>query len=208
MANLYEIFEIVGTIAFSISGATTAIKREMDLFGVIVLSIITAVGGGALRDLIGNQVPSIFFRSNMILLAFVTAAVTFLIAYISLDVMEGKYFNLLFMISDSLGLAVFTIFGCQKMLTSYSYSPGIVVFFGVLTGVGGGLLRDILAGQKPYVLTKHFYASSCIVGALIYVVVRPYADGPAVLAGVASIFVLRILAAKFKWNLPKINQVH
>ncbi|MDO4941966.1 MAG: TRIC cation channel family protein [Lachnospiraceae bacterium] len=205
MTNLYDIFEIIGTVAFSISGATTAIKKEMDLLGVIVLGMITAVGGGILRDVIGNRTPSIFYQSDIIFLAFATSLVIFLIAYISnVDFTEQKYFFLIFTISDSLGLAVFTIFGCQKMLCAYP--SGAVIFFGVLTGVGGGLLRDILAGQKPYVLTKHFYASSCILGALFYMGIRSYASGFAVLAGVSSIFILRLLAAKFKWNLPKVQQ--
>jgi uncharacterized membrane protein YeiH len=90
------------------------------------------------------------------------------------------------------------------MLTSYQ--PGVAVFFGVLTGVGGGLIRDILAGQTPYVLSKHFYASSCIIGALIYVMIRPYRGPLAVLLGVVSVFVCRILAVWFKWNLPKIQK--
>jgi uncharacterized membrane protein YeiH len=205
MIDVYSVFEIIGTIAFAISGATTAIKKELDLLGVIVLGMVTAVGGGVLRDVIGNVEPAIFSNTGIVWLAFFTAFLTFVIAYISLDIMEKKYFFWLFTISDAIGLAVFTIFGCQKMLVEYD--AGTAVFFGVLTGVGGGLIRDILAGQTPYVLSKHFYASSCIVGALIYILIRPYRGSLAVFLGVVSVFISRMLAVRFRWNLPKIKKM-
>lgn len=202
MANLYSIFEIIGTIAFAISGATTAIRREFDLFGVVVLGMITSVGGGMLRDVIGNSAPAIFYDRTMLLLAFITSIITFLVMYNNINLTATKYFHWIFTISDAIGLAVFTVFGCQKMLPFYQ--PGVCVFFGVLTGVAGGLIRDVLAGQTPYVLSKHFYACSCIIGATIYVFLQPHYGSISILAGISSIFVLRILAVKFRWNLPKV----
>lgn len=203
MDRLYHIFEIIGTIAFSISGSVTAIRRKMDLLGVIVLGMVTAVGGGVLRDVIGNMVPAIFDSPDMILITFVSSFGTFFVLHIRMELVETKLFFLTLTLSDSIGLAVFTILGCQKMLIPYA--SGTVVFFGVLTGVGGGLIRDILAGQTPYVLSKHFYACSCIIGAVTYILLRPYKDIPAALAGMTAIFVTRMLAVKFKWNLPKIQ---
>lgn len=204
MTDLYNFFEFIGTVAFAISGASNAIKKDMDLLGVIVLGMITAVGGGMLRDMIGNISPAIFSSPGTIFLAFMTSIITFLVAYISEDFVESLLFNRIFLISDSVGLAVFTIFGCKNMLPLYP--PAVGVFFGVLTGVGGGLLRDVIAGETPYVLTKHFYASSCILGAIVYILFLPYKKSWAVILGMLVVFFTRLLAAQYRWNLPKINR--
>ncbi|MEE1313521.1 MAG: trimeric intracellular cation channel family protein [Lachnospiraceae bacterium] len=202
MIDFFTIFEFIGTIAFSISGATTAIKRQMDLLGVVVLGMVTAVGGGMLRDVMLSITPTIFSDPFILFTAFFSSIFIFLLLYMNIKLTETKPFNAIFLLSDSIGLAVFTIFGCKRVLSLYD--PGIAIFFGVLTGVGGGIIRDILAGQTPYVLSKHFYASSCIIGAIVYVVLNPYEEHIAVFLGILVIFILRMMAAHFRWNLPKV----
>ena len=204
MSDLYTLFDLLGTIAFAISGATTAVRKDMDLLGVIVLGVVTAVGGGTLRDVISNNTPAILYSPENVWLAVITSVATFIIMYVNLDVESDDLYNLVFIISDSLGLAIFTVAGMQKVFGMYTL--GVVVFFGVLTAVGGGIIRDILCGETPYVLTKHFYASSCIVGGITYAALRPGNRELAAVIAMIIVFACRILAIKFNWNLPKVKR--
>lgn len=203
MPDLFSIFDILGTIVFAISGATTAIRKDMDILGVIVLGVVTACGGGCLRDMMTNNTPAILYKPDTIVLAVIFSFITFCFIMLNIKMTEMKIYNWVFVISDALGLAIFTVAGCDKV--AGMYTVGYVVFFGVLTGVGGGIIRDILAGETPYVLTKHFYASSCIIGGIVYMILRPYAKDIAAYFGVTIVFVTRMLAYIYKWNLPKVN---
>ncbi len=203
MIDLFSIFDILGTVVFAISGATTAIRKEMDILGVVVLGVVTACGGGCLRDIMTNNTPSILYNQDTIKLALIFSLVTFCFVMCNIKMADTKLFNWVFTISDALGLSIFTIAGCDKV--AGMYNVGYVVFFGVLTGVGGGIIRDILAGETPYVLTKHFYASSCIIGGIVYMILRPYTKDIAAYFGVTIVFVTRMLAYRYQWNLPKIR---
>ena len=167
-------FEIIGTVAFSVSGAMTGLKKNMDIFGVMILGVVTAIGGGVTRDLIlGITPPGTFGHPVYAIVATVTAIITFLPAIRRLLTSNQHVHDFVLLILDSLGLGVFTVVGIQ---TAYSVSTGrgafLVVFVGVITGVGGGVLRDVLAGEKPYIFVKHIYACASIVGAVFYVYVR------------------------------------
>ena len=146
-------FEIIGTVAFSVSGAMTGLKKNMDIFGVMILGVVTAIGGGVTRDLIlGITPPGTFGHPVYAIVATVTAIITFLPAIRRLLTSNQHVHDFVLLILDSLGLGVFTVVGIQ---TAYSVSTGrgafLVVFVGVITGVGGGVLRDVLAGEKPYI---------------------------------------------------------
>lgn len=202
------VLELLGTVAFTFSGATVAIRRRMDVFGVLVLGAATAVGGGVIRDLTLGVTPPIMFRNPIYVgTAAITATIIFLIAYFKYNVWDSEY--MLFSVKvinacDSVGLGVFTVIGINTAITAgYRNNEFLMVFVGVVTGVGGGILRDVLAGVVPMVLQKRIYASASIAGAICYTILQRYIDDSvAMLAGVAVIVTIRFLATKYRWNLP------
>lgn len=205
------LLEIIGTMAFSTSGALVAIKSRFDIFGVIVIGCVTSVGGGITRDiLIGNVPPTIFSRWYIIMIAILTAIVVFLIAYRKrkkFKETQGKieHINNIF---DAIGLAAFTVMGTELAFTNGISSNGFLsVTSGVLTGVGGGLLRDIFTETPPYIFTKHIYAVAAIMGATLYYFTRLYVNNTLLPSIISIIFIIiiRILATKYRWDLPKIN---
>lgn len=201
---LILITEIVGTVAFAASGAMTGIRKEMDLLGVVILGIITAVGGGILRDvMLGVTPPAAFVSTRHLLLALVTAVIVFLCW--GRMPRPGVGFERLLFWMDTVGLAVFTVLGLEKAI---AVRPGaqvvLLLFVSMLTGTGGGVLRDVLAGDRPYIFMKHIYATASLLGAAVYLLL--YAWCPAeltVLAAMAVVIVTRCLSSHYRWNLPK-----
>ncbi|MDD3402364.1 MAG: trimeric intracellular cation channel family protein [Hespellia sp.] len=203
--------EIIGVLAFSISGAMAAIEEKLDYFGVIFLGTITALGGGVLRDtLLGNLPPANFNNYHCIIISVVAATAVFLIAYITRD----YYFSHMHLIEqinnciDAVGLGVFTISGIQVAIeTKFGYNVFLLVFMGMITGVGGGLLRDIIVGRKPLIFSKHIYALASIAGGVFYLICI-YAgvkENLSLIISIVIIFAIRMLSAHFKWNLPRIS---
>lgn len=205
------IMEWIGTISFAVSGSLVAIRCSLDLFGVATVGCITAVGGGVIRDvLLGNTPPKIFFNPLIFCVAVVTSVLVFIITDIhrrnfkklseSIDVI-----NIFF---DALGLAAFSITGVEiACRSSYENNALLAITLGVITGVGGGILRDVLVNEKPYVLTKHIYAVVSIVGCCFYYLVGFRAGLEVFATFFVIIFtvLIRILAAKLHWRLPKID---
>lgn len=208
------IIEIIGTIAFASSGAMVGIKKQMDLLGVCVLGMTTAVGGGMIRDLILGINPPVMFQNPtyaLIAIAFsilIFCGLYFFQSKLTHSKVQGVYDKLM-MIFDSLGLGLFTVVGVTAAINiGYETTGFLQIFVGVLTGVGGGVLRDIMAGNTPYIFVKHVYASASILGAIVCVLAEPWlGELPAMLIGAVVVFVIRILAAHYKWNLPRIKQV-
>ena len=208
---LIGVREWIGTVAFAVSGALVAIGCGLDLFGVLIVGCVTAVGGGITRDLlIGNVPPSIFFNPLMLIVAIATALVVFVIAYADRrrfakfrDKIEAV--NNLF---DAVGLAAFSVAGMEvACVADYAENVMLTLTLGVLTGVGGGVLRDVLVNEKPYVLTRHIYAVASIVGCAVYYilgVVMAYRVA-ATFAAIGVIVLIRVLATVFRWKLPKIQ---
>ena len=211
--NMYYVFfclEILGIVAFSISGALVAIKSKFDIFGVLVVGAITAVGGGITRDIIvGHNPPAIFNNVYLIGISALSSLLTFILAFVKrskFSLIKGKI-EIINNYFDAIGLAVFTIMGVESTF-GYGYTDHafLSIAMGVLTGVGGGLMRDIFTGSAPYIFTKHVYAISAILGATAFYYLRVlFAEIPvlATIVGVLLIFVLRLLATKFHWKLPK-----
>lgn len=207
------IIEIIGTIAFASSGAMVGIKKQMDLLGVCVLGMTTAVGGGMIRDLILGVTPPVMFQNpTYALLAIAFSVMIFCSMYFFQNkITHSKFYEVydkLMMIFDSLGLGLFTVVGVTTAINiGYETTGFLQIFVGVLTGVGGGVLRDIMAGNTPYIFVKHVYASASIFGAIICVLLNMrFGELTAMLIGAAVVFVIRILAAHYKWNLPRIKQ--
>ena len=209
--TIMTIMELIGTVAFAVSGSLVAISCSLDLFGVLIIGCITAVGGGIMRDvLIQNLPPNIFSNLGVLALAVLTSLVVFCIAYIkrkSFVELKEKidHINNIF---DALGLAAFSVTGVEVCCNS-AHGDNIVlaVTLGLLTGVGGGVLRDVLVNEKPYILTKHIYAVASILGSALYYIISVYAGSQVFGALVASVVTvsIRLLAAKYHWNLPKIR---
>ena len=209
--SLLFLFDLIGTIAFSISGAFVGIRKGMDIFGVNVLAVTTACGGGLMRDLIIGSIPPQMFRNPFfVMVAIVVANVVFLLVYLHRHMprkVAPLYDKLLFWF-DSLGLAAFTVDGVMAGIAmGYGDNEFLICFLGFMTAVGGGALRDVLAGQTPDIFRKHVYAVAAIAGAVLMVaLLRLFgSEQIAMLGGFLLVPVLRFLAAHFRWNLPKVK---
>lgn len=200
-------FEIIGTISFALSGAVTGLKKEMDIFGICVLGLTTAVGGGILRDLLlGITPPTTFRNPGYVLIALAVSIVVFLPGVRQLLTKNQRIYELVLLVADSAGLAIFTVSGADIALSAgYSQNLFLVLFVAVVTGVGGGVLRDLFAGDRPYIFVKHVYACAALAGAAVYVAVR-LAFGEttvSMLLGFTLIIAVRLCSAAFRWSLPK-----
>lgn len=203
------ILEMIGTVSFAWSGAMTAIKRGMDIFGVAILGIITAVGGGIIRDVIlGRTPPATFLNPIYALVATATAIVAFIPFVRRQFLKHHKTYDLSMLIMDSLGLGIFTAVGVGIAYENAPFNIMLYSFVGVITGVGGGVLRDILAKQTPYIFVKHFYACASLIGSLLSMsLIKPLGIMPAMFIGATIVIILRFLAAYFRWSLPKAQEL-
>lgn len=204
------LMEWIGTTAFAVSGALVAITRGLDLFGVIIVGCITSVGGGILRDvLMGQFPPGIFSNVPMLALAALTSVLVFVFSYRKRYFFEDfkRRLEVINNYFDAVGLAVFTVIGVEKAVAAaFGDKFVFAVCMGLLTGVGGGVLRDVLVDQTPYILKKHVYAVASVAGAVVYYEGRLYLDRTLTLfAAVALIILLRLLATRFRWRLPRID---
>lgn len=205
------VFEMVGTVAFAISGAMIAIKKRVDIFGVIVLSSMTALGGGIVRDiLIGHLPPTMFSDYRYVLAAVVTSVVVFVVAYILRDLYRRSESTVdaVNNIFDALGLGIFTVMGAKVAIESgFTVNGILVVCLAVITGVGGGIIRDIMLKEIPFVLKKRIYAVASILGGTAYhlMYVNNVNIRIATVVAVLIVFTVRILATMFKLDLPKIK---
>lgn len=211
MSDLLFVFSFIGTVAFAISGTAVAIKHKMDLFGVIVLGMITATGGGIIRDLVlGVIPPKIFTEPIWAITAVVTSLLSFVVAYFAYDKIFNKHIkleeNLLF-ISDAIGLAAFTVIGIESAMLLGFGSMTLLIFVGMITGVGGGMLRDVFSGEIPYVFKKHIYAVASCVGAITNILLTRYVSAEiGMIVGFIVVVVIRCLAKHFEWNLPVVSK--
>ena len=206
MQTLVLTIELIGTVAFAISGAMTALKKHMDIFGVAILGVVTAVGGGALRDIIlGINPPTMFAKPVYAAVAVTISIVAFLPPVRRFLTQTHRLYEEIIRFMDSLGLAIFTVMGISTAHSAGSEdNMFLLVFVGVITGVGGGLIRDMMAGNTPYIFVKHIYACASLVGALVCTWTwQPLGKMYAMIAGAVTVLVIRILAAHFKWSLPK-----
>lgn len=202
--------ELVGTLAFAASGALTAMKKKMDLLGILVLGLITAVGGGILRDVILGITPPLAFRDPLCAIVAVATALLLCIPWVRRRLMRNhRLFDISLLVMDSIGLGVFTVMGIWNTLDfSPDRSTFLLVFVGVLTGVGGGVLRDVLAGNTPYILVKHIYACASLAGAICCALLwRVMPSFAAMLISIAVVLLIRLLSAHYHWNLPRVSDV-
>lgn len=211
MNHLMFCLEILGTVAFSVSGAIEAMKKEMDMLGVLVLGLVTAVGGGVIRDVIIGELPPAAFQNPRNALIAIGAAFT---AFLTGAVISKKkpdthsnVWNQVLLVSDAIGLGAFTVLGIRFAQEQAGYeNTALLLFVGVITGVGGGLMRDIFAGNVPYIFRKHVYATASIAGAVAYIFIeRACYTELAATVSLLLVLALRLMAARFEWNLPRVH---
>ena len=212
MDEFIFILELIGTVAFASSGAMIAMEKKMDIFGVNVLGATTAVGGGIMRDMIlGLTPPGAFSHPVYVLVAALTSTILFAVAYAKPTAFESRvktdYYDKLMFWCDTAGLGIFTVVGIQAAVRAVGGgNTFFLVFTGTLTGVGGGVLRDIMAGETPYILVKHIYACAAIAGGIVCVVGRAaFGEAYGTILGLVATVLIRFLAAHFKWNLMRVS---
>ena len=203
--------EMAGTVAFAASGAMVGVERNMDIFGVSVLGVVTAVGGGMIRDIVlGIIPPNVFTNPVYALVATITSCVVFLVFYWKRQLLEGHMrltYDRVMLVMDSIGLGIFTVVGVNTGISSgYMDNVFLLVFLGTITGVGGGLMRDMMAGVPPYIFVKHIYACASIVGAVVCVYMNRFVGNvEAMMVACFVVILIRYLAAHYRWNLPRLH---
>lgn len=205
----FQIFEWIGTIAFAVAGAMVAVDKKTDLFGIIFLAITTAMGGGIIRDILMGKFPAAFFTNySCLVLSLLTALIVFAVArwYRNSYQKNRNAIEQINQIFDAIGLGAFAVSGTQMGIEAgYGMNGIFVIFLGMVTAIGGGVLRDLFLGQIPFVLCKHIYAVAAICGSLVcYLFYCAEVNLLYSMAlGLAVTFILRICAIHFQWNLPK-----
>lgn len=204
----FYIVELIGTVAFAISGAMLGIERKLDLFGVIVLGVATAIGGGIIRDMMLGQFPP---KSFLNFIYFGLAAGTSIIVFLCttynrhreqpLHGINDTFLNF----CDAAGLGIFSVIGVQNTINAgFGNNMFFCVFLGMMTGVGGGILRDVLSQSTPAVLRKQIYALASIGASIFYYLVSPFNRTIAIISTILLTIVVRMLAARYRWKLPKV----
>lgn len=197
---------IMGTLAFAASGAMIGLNKKMDIFGVCILGLSTATGGGVIRDLILGLTPPMAFQDpTCAMVALATSAVIFSRRIRRLLMHNPHRYNLLLFWMDTLGLGAFSVMGVQLGFEQMERPTFfLLAFVGTLTGVGGGVLRDLLAQEVPYIFVKHIYACASLIGAALCAGLWQYTGSmPAMIVGMLAVILIRVLAAHYHWNLPK-----
>ena len=195
MLSLIYILDLFGVAVFAITGSLAAGRKHMDLFGVVVLAIVTSLGGGTIRDLIIGAGP-VFWISDPVYLfvASITALLTFLVSRFH------DFPRYILLIADAFGLAVFTVVGIERAL-AFEMSPGIAVVMGIMTGVAGGMMRDVLSGEIPLILSRELYATASLCGAVVFFIILTAFHSHSLAVFVSILVTLALRLSAIKWNL-------
>ncbi|WP_281540718.1 trimeric intracellular cation channel family protein [Maribacter aestuarii] len=197
---LYFVVDILGTVAFAISGVLVAMEKKLDLFGVFIIAFVTAVGGGTLRDLLIGNTPVGWMQTPVylfVILATVIVAILF--------VNQLKHFRKSLFLFDTIGIGLYTMVGIEKGISA-ELLPVMCIALGTITASFGGVIRDILCNEIPVIFRKEVYATVCILGGTIYFILIqfPIDETFAYIAAIAAIIIMRLVAVKFRISLPNI----
>ena len=201
-----SILEMTGVLAFAVSGALVGIRSKMDLFGVTALGVVTALGGGVVRDVVLGIVPPAAFQNPAQVLAAIGVSILVFLPFVRQRIeRRSALFDTVLLVADSLGLGIFTVHGLRTAVAAgFDGNLFLLLFVALITGVGGGVLRDLLAGQRPYIFVRHIYACASIAGALLCAGLSRVCGMQAAMAlGCASVVLLRLSSARYRWNLPR-----
>jgi len=193
-----HIVEILGTFSFAVSGTSVAMKKKLDIFGILIISFVTSIGGGTLRDIMLGNTPVAWLRD--------ATTINVILASTIGTVLFGKFIsklNVSLFLFDSLGLGLFTFIGIQKGMDMH-FSNGVCVAIGMLNGCFGGVIRDTLLNEIPLVFRKEIYASTCILGGAVYFLLHALKvdNQLSQTIGIATIVLLRIIVVRFNLSLP------
>ncbi len=197
----YFVIDILGVIAFAISGVLVAMDKKLDLFGVFIIAFVTGVGGGTLRDLLIGNTPVLWMREPIYVYVVI---VTVFLAILFRG--KLKYLRTSLFLFDTIGIGLYTMLGIEKGL-NVGLLPIMCIALGTITACFGGVIRDILCNEIPVIFkTKEIYATACIIGGVSYFLIRklPFDNAYAYVAAILIIIGARILAVKFKIALPNI----
>ncbi len=198
--SFLTVIDILGTFAFAVSGASLAMNKKLDVFGVLVLSFVTAIGGGTLRDmLIGNQPVGWLRNETATIVIFIAAIVTLLFRR------RIEKLPITLFLFDAMGLGLFTMVGIE-MAIAKGFSIGICIALGTITACFGGVIRDVLLNQVPLIFRKEIYAMACVAGGLLYFLLRElqWESHFTRMVCIVMIVVIRVLAVRYKWSLPQL----
>ncbi|MCC5915423.1 MAG: trimeric intracellular cation channel family protein [Balneolaceae bacterium] len=195
------LIEAVGTIAFAVSGAMAAIRSRFDLFGIFVLAFVTAIGGGTIRDLLIGNTPVNWLTDTLTISSVIIGFLFTLIIYRQMQKLEGWLFTF-----DAAGLGLFTVVGTQIALEA-GMSVGVSIALGTVTGCFGGVLRDVLAGDKPLIFQKEVYAMAAVTGGIVFTLILQIWDALLIaqIAGIITIVLIRVVAVRKGLGLPSLE---
>lgn len=197
---MFYTIDILGTIAFAISGVLVAMNKKMDLFGILIIAFVTAVGGGTLRDILIGQTPVGWMKDMTFTYVILGSAVFAVLVRNKINYLRTSLF-----LFDTIGIGLYTVVGVEKGLSA-GLHPIICIALGTISACFGGVIRDILCNEIPVIFRKEIYATACILGGLSYFLIRKLpleSDFVFIISG-AIVIIVRLLAVKFKIALPNI----
>lgn len=199
--NFFSTLDLIGTFVFAISGTIVAGEKRLDLFGAAFIGFVTAIGGGTLRDMMIGISPVSWISSTSYLYVIVLAV---LITFVLKE--QIFQFRRTIFLFDTIGIGVFTIIGVEKAL-AHGISTPVAIIMGILTAVAGGVIRDTLTNQVPQVFRKEIYATACLAGAVVYIVLKRFGVQPEInqTATILIIIGIRVISVKRKMSLPKMD---
>jgi len=197
--NFLFIIDILGTLSFAVSGAFLAMQKKLDPFGVLVLSFVTAIGGGTLRDIMIGNLPVGWLRNETATIVIFSSAIATMLFGRLLKQLTTTLF-----LFDALGLGLFTIIGIELAVERH-FSIAVCIALGTVTACFGGVIRDVLLNDVPLLFRKEIYAMACIAGGLVYFLFRKLNIDPSLakVICILIIFVIRVLAFRYKLSLPQ-----
>ncbi|WBX75530.1 trimeric intracellular cation channel family protein [Tenacibaculum ovolyticum] len=200
--NIIYTLDIAGTFAFAISGALVAIKKDFDIFGVIIIAFVTAVGGGMMRDVLINAHPINWINDiNYIWTILTAVGVTFLFRSRIAPLRKTMF------LFDTIGISVFTLSGLEKGL-AYDLHPFVALVMGMVSAVFGGVIRDVLTRKVPLIFKKEIYASACLAGGVVYLILSNFNINKDLhfVIPATVIFIIRTVVVKYQLELPKVKK--
>ena len=199
--KIFYLLDIIGTCAFAVSGALTAMNKKLDPFGVFIIALVTAVGGGTLRDILIGRTPVGWMRDLNYVYLIIFGYFLAIIFRKKLDRLRASLF-----LFDTIGLGVFTLIGLERGLVA-NLHPIICIALGTMTACFGGVTRDILCNEIPVVFRKEIYATICIIGGILFFILKTWnLDNDVLYLIVSSVMIsIRLMAVKFRWYLPALE---
>lgn len=197
MSFIYGI-DLIGTFVFAISGVMTAVNKKFDVVGAAIIGMVTAVGGGTIRDLLIGETPVSWMKDvNYLFVIIASMPICYFFQKEIRKLRKGIF------IFDTIGIALFTIIGLEKTL-AIGLSPAIAVLMGIVSAVFGGVTRDVLTNEIPLIFRKEIYATACLAGALTFLMFQKIVPEfrHSMIVSIVVVFIIRFLSVKYKWAIP------